>query len=88
MVPGIMVTIIFTLTIGLTGLMFVLEKKDGLLDRSWVAGVSTAEIMMAHITAKLAIMFVQILFLMIISNFVFDVIGLFSFKILTFSYLK
>jgi hypothetical protein len=39
MVPGIMITIIFSLSIGLTGLMFVLEKKDGLLDRSWVAGI-------------------------------------------------
>lgn len=73
MVPGIMVTIIFTLTIGLTGLMFVIEKKDGLLDRSWVAGVSTTEVMFAHVTAKLVIMIVQILFLMIISNFVFNV---------------
>ncbi len=77
MVPGIMVTIIFTLTIGLTGLMFVIEKKDGLLDRSWVAGVSTTEIMFAHVTAKLVIMIVQIVFLMIISNFVFDVSNIF-----------
>ena len=38
MVPGIMVTIVFSLSIGLTSLMFVLEKKDGLLDRSGIAG--------------------------------------------------
>jgi hypothetical protein len=40
MVPGTMVSIMFSLAIGVTGLMFVTEKKDGLLDRSWVAGIS------------------------------------------------
>lgn len=38
MIPGVMTTIIFSLSIGFTALLFVLEKKDGLLDRSWVAG--------------------------------------------------
>jgi ABC-type multidrug transport system permease subunit len=73
MAPGIMVTIIFTITIGLTGLMFVIEKKEGLLDRSWVAGVHTIEIMAAHITAKLIIMSIQIAFLLVISIFVFNI---------------
>lgn len=68
-----MITIIFTLTIGLTALMFVIEKKEGLLDRSWVAGVTTIEIMSAHVTAKLLIMIVQITILIIIANLVFDV---------------
>ncbi len=68
-----MVTIIFTITIGLTGLMFVIEKKEGLLDRSWVAGVHTIEIMAAHITAKLIIMSIQIAFLLVISIFVFNI---------------
>ena len=40
-----MVTVMFTLSIGLTALMFVMEKKEGLFDRSLVAGVSTIEIM-------------------------------------------
>jgi hypothetical protein len=42
---GVMVTVMFTLSIGLTALMFVMEKKEGLFDRSLVAGVSTIEIM-------------------------------------------
>lgn len=68
-----MVTVMFTLSIGLTSLMFVIEKKEGLLDRSLVAGVSTIEIMSAHVTAKLLIMIVQIGLLIIIANFVFQV---------------
>ena len=73
MAPGIMVTIIFTLTIGLTALMFVIEKKEGLLDRGWAAGVSTLEIMMAHVASKLLIMTIQITLLILITNLVFNV---------------
>lgn len=73
MAPGIMATIIFTLTIGLTGLMFVIEKKEGLMDRSWVAGVNSIEILAAHIASKLVIMTVQITLLILIANFVFNV---------------
>ena len=43
MIPGIMVTIVFSLSIGMTSLMFVLEKKDGLLDRSAIAGKISAK---------------------------------------------
>jgi len=35
----------FTLSIGLTSLMFVVEKKEGFLERSIIAGVSVLEIM-------------------------------------------
>ncbi|CAF1548597.1 unnamed protein product, partial [Didymodactylos carnosus] len=38
--PGMMISIIFFLAIGLTSLIFVVEKKEGLLERSWVAGMT------------------------------------------------
>ncbi|CAF1177903.1 unnamed protein product, partial [Didymodactylos carnosus] len=37
--PGMMISIIFFLAIGLTALIFVVEKKEGLLERSWIAGI-------------------------------------------------
>ena len=73
MSPGIMITVIFTTTIGLTALMFVMEKKEGLHERSFVAGVSTVEIMCGHISVKLLIMIVQIFLMMIITIYAFDV---------------
>ena len=73
MAPGIMMTVIFTVTLGLTALMFVIEKKEGLHERGFVAGVTTLEIMLAHVTVKLMIMVVQIVFMMIITIFAFDV---------------
>lgn len=73
MAPGVMITIIFSLSIGLTSLMFVLEKKDGLLERSGVAGVTTPEIMIAHVMVKLIVMTVQIVILIAIGTLVFNV---------------
>ena len=70
-----MVTIMFTFAIGLTSLMFVLEKKEGCLERNCVAGVSTIELMIAHVFAKVLVMLVQITLLLIIAEFVFNVIS-------------
>ncbi|KTG37231.1 hypothetical protein cypCar_00019961, partial [Cyprinus carpio] len=36
--PGAVLSITFYLAVGLTALSFVLERKEGLLDRCWVAG--------------------------------------------------
>ena len=47
--PVMTLTIIFMLAIGLTSLMFILEKKKGLLERSWIAGVTAIEIILSHI---------------------------------------
>ena len=73
MAPGIMVTIIFIVTIGLTALMFVIEKKEGLLERTAVAGINTFELLLSHITVKLIIMTFQTAVLLIIAVFVFKV---------------
>lgn len=73
MAPGIMTTIIFSLSMGLTSLMFVLEKKEGLFERCGVAGVTTFEIMIAHVLVKLIIITVQIVILLTIATLVFNV---------------
>lgn len=73
MAPGVMITIIFSLSIGLTSLLFVVEKKDGLLERSGVAGVTTPEIMIAHVMVKLIVMSAQIVILIAIGTVVFNV---------------
>ena len=71
--PGMMVSIIFFLAIGLTALIFVVEKKEGLFERSWIAGVTTIEMMIAHVIVKLFIQLIQIGLMMIFAYFVFHV---------------
>lgn len=73
MIPGCMVTIIFLLSISLTSLIFILEKKEGLLERTAVANVNTLELVGAHLTLKLLVLVLQTVLLLVISTFIFDV---------------
>ena len=71
--PGMMISIIFFLAIGLTALIFVVEKKEGLLERSWIAGVTTVEVMLAHIIVKFFIQFIQIILMIVFADVIFQV---------------
>ncbi|KAM3605954.1 uncharacterized protein V6R79_007994 [Siganus canaliculatus] len=69
--PGAVLSITFYLAVGLTALSFVLERKEGLLDRCWVAGVSSLETMLAHLFSQLFVISVQIILLLIFILLVF-----------------
>ncbi|KAA8583529.1 hypothetical protein FQN60_014737 [Etheostoma spectabile] len=66
-------SITFYLAVGLTALSFVLERKEGLLDRCWVAGVSSLETMLAHLFSQLFVISVQILLLLLFILLVFKI---------------
>ncbi|XP_029963095.1 ABC transporter G family member 23 isoform X2 [Salarias fasciatus] len=69
--PGAVLSITFYLAVGLTALSFVLERKEGLLDRCWVAGVSSMETMLAHLFSQLFVISVQIIMLLLFILLVF-----------------
>ncbi|CAF4695929.1 unnamed protein product, partial [Rotaria sp. Silwood1] len=71
--PGMMVPIIFFLATGLTGLIFVVEEKEGLLERSWIAGVTTIEVICAHIIVKFFIQSIQIILLLTFTDYIFKI---------------
>ncbi|XP_028845896.1 ABC transporter G family member 23 [Denticeps clupeoides] len=71
--PGAVLSITFYLAVGLTALSFVLERKEGLLDRCWVAGVSSLETMLAHLFSQLLVISVQILLLLIFTLLIFKI---------------
>ena len=60
MAPGVILSITFFMAVGLTALSFILERKEGLLDRSWIAGVTATEVMLAHVISQFAVMIVQV----------------------------
>ena len=68
-----MVSIIFSLSIALTGMLIVKEKNAGLFDRSLVAGVTTVEFVLASLALRLLIMICQVVLIIVISNLVFKV---------------
>nr|XP_015218773.1 PREDICTED: ABC transporter G family member 20-like [Lepisosteus oculatus] len=71
--PGAVLSITFYLAVGLTALSFVTERKEGLLDRCWVAGVSSLETMLAHLLSQLVIMSVQVTLLLLFVLLVFKI---------------
>ncbi|PIK48583.1 putative ABC transporter G family member 23-like isoform X2, partial [Apostichopus japonicus] len=65
--------IVFFLAVGLSALTFVTERKEGLLDRSWVAGVTPSEVLIAHVCTQCLIMLVQMTSVIIFIFVVFKV---------------
>ncbi|XP_062499553.1 ABC transporter G family member 20-like [Corticium candelabrum] len=71
--PGILVSISFGMAIGLTAITLILERKEGLLDRSWVAGVNVFEVVFSHAVTQLFIIIVQMMFMVIFLILVFKI---------------
>eukprot|EP00090_Calanus_glacialis_P013108 TRINITY_DN21732_c0_g1_i1.p1 TRINITY_DN21732_c0_g1~~TRINITY_DN21732_c0_g1_i1.p1 ORF type:complete len:794 (-),score=171.87 TRINITY_DN21732_c0_g1_i1:630-3011(-) len=73
MAPGVILSITYFMAVGLTSISFIIERKEGLLDRSWIAGVTTLEVMFAHVVAQFVVMVVQVGFVLIFMILVFEV---------------
>ncbi|KAF6209504.1 hypothetical protein GE061_015251 [Apolygus lucorum] len=67
--PGVILTIVFFLAVALTSSALIIERMEGLLDRSWVAGVMPHEILFSHVITQFVVMCGQtalVLFFMIL----------------------
>ncbi|XP_050435572.1 ABC transporter G family member 23-like [Adelges cooleyi] len=53
--PGVILTIVFFLAVAHTTSSLITEQTEGLLDRSWVAGVTTTELLFSHVITQLLI---------------------------------
>nr|AHK05671.1 ATP-binding cassette transporter sub-family H 88708 [Tigriopus japonicus] len=73
MAPGVILSITYFMAVGLTALSFIIERKEGLLDRSWVAGVTATEVMLAHVVAQFVVMVVQVALVLVFMIYVFNV---------------
>lgn len=73
MAPGMIISIGFALSIGLTALAFVTERKEGMLDRTWAAGVHPMDVLIAHVLTQFVILLVQITLMLFFALFVFQV---------------
>ena len=58
---------------GLTGEAFIQERKDGLLHRSWVAGVSPFEIVFAQIATQIFVLVGQTAVALLMTLVVFGI---------------
>ena len=73
MAPGVILSITFFMAVGLTSISFIIERREGLLDRSWIAGVTSLEVMLAHVVAQFVVMVVQVSLVLVFMILVFQV---------------
>ncbi|GLV32370.1 snustorr [Carabus blaptoides fortunei] len=71
--PGVILTIVFFLAVALTSSALIVERMEGLLDRSWVAGVSPVEILFSHVITQFVVMCGQTALVLIFMILVFGV---------------
>ncbi|KAG9508995.1 ABC transporter G family member 23, partial [Fragariocoptes setiger] len=60
MAPGVIISISYIMATGLTSLAFIIERRDGLYDRTLAAGVDQIQILISHSIIQLSVMTVQI----------------------------
>lgn len=73
MAPGVVISISYVMATGLTALAFILERRDGLLERSLVSGVQTSQILLAHAINQVVVMVIQIFMVLGCTFFVFEI---------------
>lgn len=71
--PGVILTIVFFLAVALTSSALIIERMEGLLDRSWVAGVTPGEILFSHVVTQFVVMCGQTTLVLIFMILVFGV---------------
>ncbi|KAL0277482.1 UNVERIFIED_CONTAM: hypothetical protein PYX00_004744 [Menopon gallinae] len=71
--PGVILTIVFFLAVALTSSALIIERMEGLLDRSWVAGVTPFEILFSHVVTQFVVMCGQTALVLIFMICVFKV---------------
>lgn len=73
MAPGVVISISYVMATGLTALAFILERRDGLLERSLVSGVQTSQILLAHAINQVFVMVFQIMLVLGCTFFIFEI---------------
>ncbi|XP_065225669.1 ABC transporter G family member 20 isoform X3 [Planococcus citri] len=71
--PGVILTIVFFLAVALTSSALIVERTEGLLDRSWVAGVTPFEVLFSHVITQFVVMCGQTALVLIFMIVVFQI---------------
>ncbi|XP_049807591.1 ABC transporter G family member 23 [Schistocerca nitens] len=71
--PGVLLTIIFFLSVALTSGAMLIERNDGLLERGLVAGITVTEILFSHVATQFMVMCGQTALVLVFSFPVFGI---------------
>ncbi|CAO1389625.1 unnamed protein product [Diamesa hyperborea] len=70
--PGVMLTIIFFLSVALTSGAMLIERNEGILERCLVSGVTAIEILFSHVICQFSVMCFQTALVLVFSFSVFE----------------
>ena len=73
MAPGIILTIVHSMALGYSAMIIIMERNEGLLDRTWVAGVTPGEFALAHFLVSLVVNLLQVIVTLVFMIAVFQV---------------
>lgn len=71
--PGVILTIIFFLSVAMTTGALLIERNEGMMERCLVAGITGSEILLSQVTTQFALMLGQTLLVIMFSFYIFDV---------------
>ncbi|KAK6632858.1 hypothetical protein RUM43_012597 [Polyplax serrata] len=71
MTPGVVTTMIFFLAVSVTATIMIVERLDGIWDRTLLAGVSSTEILISHIVLEAGVICLQVVEVIIFVFFIF-----------------
>ena len=60
MAPGIILTIVHSMALAYSAIIIIMERNEGLVERTWVAGVTPAEFSLAHFLVSLVVNILQV----------------------------
>uniref|UniRef100_A0A146LDF7 ABC transporter G family member 20 n=3 Tax=Lygus hesperus TaxID=30085 RepID=A0A146LDF7_LYGHE len=71
--PGVMLTIVFFLSVALTSGTMLVERNEGILERCLVSGITAFEVLSSHVITQFVVMVGQSLMVICFSVYVYDV---------------
>ena len=75
MAPGIILTIVHSMALAYSAIIIIMERNEGLVERTWVAGVTPGEFALSHFLVSLVVNLLQVIVTLIFMIFVFKVFG-------------
>ena len=73
MAPGIILTIVHSMALAYSAIIIIMERNEGLVERTWVAGVTPGEFALSHFLVSLVVNFLQVIVTLVFMIVVFKV---------------
>ncbi|XP_075591948.1 ABC transporter G family member 23 isoform X2 [Dermatophagoides farinae] len=73
LIAGSLVAIIYTTPLLMSGMVLVMERKDNIIERTFVNGATSIEVFLTHLITLMLSLIIQVIILLFVAIIVFDV---------------